>query len=230
MVHDGDRQVLLTDVVGEEDHFGDMDFKVAGTQKGVTGLQVDLKVREIDHDTIKEAFARARDARHEILKEMLSALSAPRPEISEFAPRIVAIKINPDKIGKVIGPGGKDIKRIQEETGATIDIDDDGTVTIASATGEGALAAREAVERITEEAKVGKIYEGRVISIKDFGAFVEILPGQDGLCHISELSDEYVRNVSDVVKMGDLVRVKVIAIDDQGRVKLTRRQVAQEEA
>lgn len=229
MVSDGDQRVLLTDIMGEEDHFGDMDFKVAGTQKGITGMQVDLKVRGIDHETVKGALALAKEARHEILKQMLTALPGPRAEISEFAPRIVMIKINPEKIGKVIGPGGKEIKRIQQESGATIDINDDGTVTIASPTNEGAAMARLAIEQITEEPEVGKIYEGRVISIKDFGAFIEILPGQDGLCHISELSDEYVRNASDVVKMGETVRVKVIAVDDQGRVKLSRRQVLREE-
>jgi polyribonucleotide nucleotidyltransferase len=220
---------LLTDIIGEEDRFGDMDFKVAGTQKGITGIQMDLKVPCLDQETIRQALVQACEARREILKHMLLALPAPRPEISEFAPRVLTMKINPEKIGKVIGPGGKDIKRIQEQSGATIDIEDDGTVTIFAPTVEGAEVARQAIEQITEEVKVGKIYTGRVISIKEFGAFIEVLPGQDGLCHISELSDQYVRNVTEVVKVGETLRVKVIAIDDQGRVKLSRKQAMRDE-
>jgi len=230
MVSDGERRLLLTDIVGEEDHFGDMDFKVAGTQRGVTGIQLDLKARSLDPETIEAALAQAGEARREILKEMLSVLPAPRSNISTYAPRIVAIRINPEKIGKVIGPGGKDIKRIQADTGTTIDIEDDGTVTIAASSDEGAEAARLAVLGMTEEPEVDKVYTGRVISTKDFGAFIEILPGQDGLCHISELSDGYVKNVEDVVKVGDEVTVKVIAIDDQGRVKLSRRQAMRQQS
>jgi polyribonucleotide nucleotidyltransferase len=229
MVSQADRKVLLTDIIGEEDRFGDMDFKVAGTQKGITGIQMDLKVPCLDQETIRQALVQACEARREILKHMLLALPAPRPEISEFAPRVLTMKINPEKIGKVIGPGGKDIKRIQEQSGATIDIEDDGTVTIFAPTVEGAEVARQAIEQITEEVKVGKIYTGRVISIKEFGAFIEVLPGQDGLCHISELSDQYVRNVTEVVKVGETLRVKVIAIDDQGRVKLSRKQAMRDE-
>jgi len=230
MVSDGERRLLLTDIMGEEDHFGDMDFKVAGTQRGVTGIQLDLKARSLDQETIEAALVRAGEARRDILKQMLSVLPAPRSNISEYAPRIVAMRINPEKIGKVIGPGGKDIKRIQADTETTIDIDDDGTVTIAASTDEGAEAARLAILGMTEEPEINRLYTGRVISTKDFGAFIEILPGQDGLCHISELSDGYVKNVEDVVKVGDEVTVKVIAVDDQGRVKLSRRQAMKQQS
>ncbi|HUW81798.1 MAG TPA: polyribonucleotide nucleotidyltransferase [Phycisphaerae bacterium] len=230
MVSDGERRLLLTDIVGEEDYFGDMDFKVAGTQRGVTGIQLDLKARSLDQETIRAALSQAAEARREILKQMLSVLASPRSNISVYAPRIVAMRINPEKIGKVIGPGGRDIKRIQADTETTIDIQDDGTVTIAASTDEGAEAARLAILGMTEEPEINKLYTGRVISTKDFGAFIEILPGQDGLCHISELSDGYVKNVEDVVRVGDEVTVKVIAIDDQGRVKLSRRQAMQQES
>jgi polyribonucleotide nucleotidyltransferase len=227
MFHNDQKRVLLTDIAGEEDHYGDMDFKVAGTQNGITAIQVDLKIRGIGLDVIREALERARQARMKLLREMLATISRPRPQISQWAPRLLTIKIDPEKIGKVIGPGGKGIRKIEADTGATIDIEDDGTITIACTNPKGAEGARDAIELITEEVKVGKIYTGRVISIKDFGAFIELTPGQDGLCHISELSNEYVRSVTDVVKIGDEVQVKVIAIDDQGRVKLSRKQVLQ---
>ncbi len=223
MFHDDSRRVLLTDIAGEEDHYGDMDFKVAGTQNGVTAVQVDLKVRGISQDVIREALERAREARMRILREMLATINEPRAQLSQWAPRLLTIKIDPEKIGKVIGPGGKGIRKLEADSGATIDIEDDGTIVIACTNPRGAEMAKEAIELITEEIKVGKVYKGRVISIKDFGAFIEIAPGQDGLCHISELSNEYVRNVNDVVKMGDELEVKVIAIDDQGRVKLSRK-------
>jgi len=228
MVHDEQKVVLLTDIIGEEDFFGDMDFKIAGTQRGITGIQLDLKTRGLSHELIVESLARAREARIQVLREMLRTLPRPRPSISQHAPRILTIKISPEKIGKVIGPGGRAIKKIEQETGATIEIEDDGTVYI-SCVGEGAEAAREAIERIAEEIKIGKIYTGRVTSIKDFGAFIELVPGEDGLCHISELDDRYVKNVSDVCKVGDTLRVKVIAIDEQGRVKLSRKAALQEE-
>jgi polyribonucleotide nucleotidyltransferase len=228
-VHDDRQRILLTDIIGEEDHFGDMDFKVAGTQRGITGIQLDLKERVISQETIVKVLEQARQARIEILKKMLATLKRPRPEISPYAPRIITIKINPEKIGAVIGPGGKGIRKIEAETSATIDINDDGTITIGCLGMEGAEAAREMIEMITQGVKVGKIYEGRVCSVKDFGAFVEIAPGQDGLCHISELSNGYVKNVGDVVKIGDMVRVKVILIDDQGRVKLSRKAAMIEE-
>jgi polyribonucleotide nucleotidyltransferase len=201
-----------------------MDFKVAGTQNGITAVQLDLKIRGIGPDVIREALERAHQARIKLLREMLATLSSPRAQISQWAPRLITVKIDPEKIGKVIGPGGKGIRKIEADSGATIDIEEDGTITIACTSAKGAQIAREAIELITEEVKVGKIYTGRVISIKDFGAFIEIAPGQDGLCHISELSNEYVRSVNDVVKLGDEVQVKVIMIDDQGRVKLSRKQ------
>ncbi|HEY3241887.1 MAG TPA: polyribonucleotide nucleotidyltransferase [Phycisphaerae bacterium] len=227
--HDDRRRALLVDILGEEDHHGDMDFKVSGTQRGITGVQLDLKERSISIDTIREALALAKDARIKILKEMLAVLPRPRASISIYAPRILTMKINPEKIGKVIGPGGKGIKGIEATTGATVEIEDDGTIQISCIQMEGAEQARDMIEAITEEVKLGKIYSGRVTSVKDFGAFIEVTPGQDGLCHISELSDQYVKTVADVCQVGDVLRVKVIAIDDQGRVKLSRKAAIKEE-
>ena len=218
-----DKWILLTDIIGDEDHFGDMDYKVAGTQNGVTGIQLDLKIAGITEPVIRGALAQAREARMEILRNMLSVISQPRAEISGYAPRLYRTSINPEKIGMLIGPGGKNIRAIQESTGTTIEVEDDGTVTISGNDAEGAKAALRRVEQMTESVKVGRIYEGRVTSVKDFGAFVEILPGKDGLCHISELSDDYVRSVSDICKVGDEIHVKVIAIDEQDRVKLSRK-------
>jgi polyribonucleotide nucleotidyltransferase len=229
LVKEKDRFILLTDIMGDEDHFGDMDFKVAGTQRGVTGIQLDLKIDGINEEIIRATLDQARDARVEILKQILRTLPRPRGEISGFAPRLLTIKINPEKIGLLIGPGGKTIKGIQEATGAKIDIDDDGTVFISHMIAEGAEAARAKVEALTEEVRIGKVYDGRVTSIKDFGAFIEILPGRDGLCHISELDDKYVDKVENVCKVGDKLQVKVIAIDDQDRVKLSRKAVLREQ-
>jgi len=229
-ISEGDRELLLTDIQGEEDHIGDMDFKVAGTQHGITGVQLDLKIRSLPLDACRKAIQRAREVRLEILKTMLQTISAPRAEISRHAPRLIQIHINPDKIGKVIGPGGKTIKGLEADTGARIEVEDDGTVTVSSVDVAAAEKAVAAIEALTAEAQVGKTYTGTVVSIKDFGAFVEIMPGQDGMCHVSELSDKYVKNVSDVVKMGDTVRVKVISIDDTGRIKLSRKAVLKEEA
>jgi polyribonucleotide nucleotidyltransferase len=229
MVHDGDRYALITDILGEEDHFGDMDFKVAGTQMGITAVQLDLKTRSISQKQIVEVLERARKARMKILKEMLSCIPRPRADISQYAPRLLTIKVHPDKIGKIIGPGGKGIKNLEATTGAKVDIEDDGTVYISSVNAEAAQAAYAAVEQISEGVRMGKIYTGRVASIKDFGAFIEIAPGQDGLCHISELSNDYVQKVTDVVNVGDTVKVKVINIDDTGRVKLSIKQAMLEE-
>jgi polyribonucleotide nucleotidyltransferase len=229
LVKEKDRFVLLTDIMGDEDHFGDMDFKVAGTGRGVTGIQLDLKIDGINEEIIRATLEQAREARREILKLMLTTLRQPRPSISPHAPRLITVRINPEKIGLLIGPGGKTIKGIQETTGAKIDIDDDGTVYISHMEAAGAEAAKAKVEAITEEVKVGKIYEGRVTSVKDFGAFIEILPGRDGLCHISELDDKYVDKVENVCKVGDVLQVKVIAIDDQDRVKLSRKAVLREQ-
>jgi polyribonucleotide nucleotidyltransferase len=229
LVKDGDRFTLLTDIMGDEDHFGDMDFKVAGTGRGVTGIQLDLKIDGINDEIIRATLDQARDARREILKHMLTTLRQPRTGISQWAPRLITVRINPEKIGLLIGPGGKTIKSIQESTGAKIDIDDDGTVFISHMDAAGAEEAKSKVEALTEEVKVGKVYEGKVTSVKDFGAFIEILPGRDGLCHISELDDKYVDKVENVVKVGDKLKVKVIAIDDQDRVKLSRKALLREQ-
>jgi polyribonucleotide nucleotidyltransferase len=219
----------LTDIIGDEDHFGDMDFKVAGTQNGITGIQLDLKIDGISEEIVRNTLVQAREARMEILRTMLSAISRPRSEISAWAPRLLRTHIDPEKIGLLIGPGGKMIRSIQETTGASIEVDDDGTVTIASSDAEGAKDAMNRVEALTASVEVGRIYEGRVTSVKDFGAFIEILPGKDGLCHISELAEDYVSSVSDVCKVGDVLTVKVIAVDDQDRVKLSRKQVLREQ-
>lgn len=223
-----DQWVLLTDIIGDEDHFGDMDFKIAGTQNGVTGIQLDLKIAGIGGQIVRATLAQAREARMEILRAMLTAIPRPRDEISPWAPRLFRTSINPEKIGLLIGPGGKTIRGIQESTGAVIEVEDDGTVTIASSSAEGAQAALAQVEALTAAVQIGKIYEGRVTSVKDFGAFVEILPGRDGLCHISELSNEYVSSVSDVCRVGDAMRVLVIDIDDHDRVKLSRKRALPE--
>jgi len=230
MFQHGGQRKLVVDILGEEDHFGEMDFKVAGTGRGVTAVQLDLKGRGLTQDIILETFALAKEARLQILKQMLEVLGGPRATTSEYAPRILTMKIDPEKIGKVIGPGGKYIKRIEAETGASVEIEPDGSILISCLEMSGAQLAMEMVEAVTAEVKVGKIYTGRVSSIKDFGAFIEVAPGQDGLCHISELDTEYVRSASDVVSVGDTVRVKVIAIDDQGRIKLSRKAAAMEEA
>jgi len=229
LVKEPDRFILLTDIMGDEDHFGDMDFKVAGTGRGITGIQLDLKIDGINAEIIKATLDQAREARREILKIMLTTLRQPRREISSTAPRLLTVKINPDKIGLLIGPGGKTIKGIQESTGAKIDIEDDGTVYISHSESAGAESAKLKVEALTEEVRVGKVYEGKVTSIKDFGAFIEILPGRDGLCHISELDDKYVGRVEDVCKVGDVLQVKVIAIDEHDRVKLSRKVLLREQ-
>ena len=229
LVKEGSKFALLTDIMGDEDHYGDMDFKVAGTGRGVTGIQLDLKIDGIDESIIKGALEQAREARRDILRIMLTTLRQPRTEISNFAPRLLQVKINPEKIGLLIGPGGKTIKSIQEETGAKLDVQDDGTVSISHMDADKAEAAKRRVEALTEEVKIGKIYDGRVTSIKEFGAFIEILPGRDGLCHISELSDRYVDKVDAICKVGDRLQVKVIAIDDQDRVKLSRKALLREQ-
>jgi polyribonucleotide nucleotidyltransferase len=228
LVKEGDKQVLLTDILGEEDHFGDMDFKVCGTREGITAIQLDIKIEGLDYGIIRKTLHRAKEARLVILDKMAQTLAEPRKEISEYAPRLLTIKIDPEKIGKLIGPGGKTIKKIQEETGANIDIEDDGTVYISAVDGSAAEKCRDIVEAMTAEVKVGRIYTGRVVSIKEFGAFVEIAPDTDGLCHVSELSSHYVESVTDFVNMGDEVPVKVILIDDQGRIKLSRKAAMEE--
>ncbi|MCA9115060.1 MAG: polyribonucleotide nucleotidyltransferase [Planctomycetaceae bacterium] len=225
-----DKYLLLTDIMGDEDHHGDMDFKVAGTQKGVTGIQLDLKIDGISEKIIRETLVQAKEARIDLLRTMLKQIPRPRRDISESAPRLKQMTIDPEKIGLLIGPGGKTIRAIQDETGASIDIQDDGRVTVSAASGPEADAAIARIEALTEEIRVGRIYTGRVSSVKDFGAFIEIAPGKDGLCHISELSDGFVKNVADVCQIGDQLTVKVIAVDDQNRVKLSRKAVLAEEA
>lgn len=224
MISEGDRYELLTDILGDEDHFGDMDFKVAGTADGITAIQLDIKAEGLPHDIMVEALARAKTARIDILKTMADTIAKPRPQLSEYAPKIVSIKIDPEYIGKIIGPGGKVIKGIQEETGATIEIDDDGTIAISCVGGSGHLAARDIIEAMTTPPEVGRIYKSaKVVSVKDFGVFVEFCPGIEGLCHISELSNEFVKNVEDVCRYGDIISVKLLLIDDQGRFKLSRK-------
>ena len=218
------RYELLTDIAGEEDHYGQMDFKVAGTTEGITAIQLDIKAEGLAHSVMVEALERAKTARLDILKTMSQAIERPRAELSVYAPKLVSIEIDPELIGKVIGPGGKVIKGIQEETDTTIEVEEDGTIYISCLGGDGHLKAREIIEAMTQPPQIGRIYEkSKVVSVKDFGVFVEITPGVEGLCHISELSEGYVKNVEDVCKMGDIIPVKLISIDDQGRLKLSRR-------
>lgn len=218
------KKVLVTDILGAEDHCGDMDFKIGGTRKGITGFQVDLKLRGLTWDLVEDALEAARVGRNTILDYMQSVIPAPREELSPYAPRIATLKIPTDKIGELIGPGGKNIRRITDSTGAQIDIQEDGTVSIFAVTAEAMANAKREVEVITAEAEEGKIYEGTVTGIKEFGCFVEILPGKDGLCHISELSDRRIPSVDSVCKVGDKMTVKCIGIDERGRVKLSRRE------
>jgi len=225
LVSEGSKYALLTDIMGDEDHFGDMDFKVAGTGRGVTGIQLDLKNEGISEEIIRNTLEQALKARKELLREMLTTIRRPRGEVSAHAPKLVQTSINPEKIGLLIGPGGKTIRAIQEESGALTDIAEDGTVTISAVNAQSADIALARVEALCEEIQPGRIYMGKVTSIKDFGAFIEIAPGKDGLCHISELSDGFVKNVTDVCKIGDTFEVKVIAVDDQNRVKLSRKAV-----
>ncbi len=214
---------LLTDIIGWEDGFCDMDCKIAGTSKGITGFQLDLKLRGLPHSIMAEALEKARIARLSILDIMAATLSEPRKEMSKYAPRIVQVKINPEKIGALIGPGGKNIKRLVEESGCEINIDDDGTVNIYSVSAEGMKIAQDAIEGMTAEAEIGRLYRGKVVTIKEFGAFVEFLPGKDGLVHISELANFRVKQTEDIVKMGDEIWVKCLGVDEKGRVRLSRK-------
>ncbi|MEK6623023.1 MAG: polyribonucleotide nucleotidyltransferase [Planctomycetota bacterium] len=223
LVKEGDSVCILSDILGTEDHLGDMDFKVAGTKNGVTALQMDIKISGITEKIMRDALKQAKEGRLLILAELARVIERPREQISVYAPKLVQIKINPEKIGMVIGPGGKNIKKIQEETGAKIEIEDDGTVFISSALATSVDRAKIWIERMTEEVQVGKIYTGKVLSIKEYGAFVEIFPGHDGLVHISEISDTRVEKVEDVVQVGQEIMIKVIGIDDQKRVKLSRK-------
>ena len=232
--HGEDRELkryeLLTDIIGSEDHFGDMDFKLCGTDTGITGYQLDLKLPGITHKIMAEAIFRAREARMKILEIMRAKLDKPRPELSKYAPRIETIKINPEKIGALIGPGGKTIKGIVAETGAEINIEDDGSVHIYATSGESMARAKEIIGGMTREIEIGQTYQGRVVSVKEFGAFVEVFPGRDGLVHISEPADFRVKRTEDVAKVGDMIWVKCIGIDDKGRVKLSRKAALKERA
>nr|VFJ50626.1 MAG: polyribonucleotide nucleotidyltransferase [Candidatus Kentron sp. DK] len=225
LIKEEEQFVVLSDIMGDEDHLGDMDFKVAGTRDGVTALQMDIKIKGITREIMETALNQAKEGRLHILNEMSSAIEEPRAEMSTYAPRIITLRIHPDKIRDVIGKGGATIRALTEETGATIDIDDDGIVKIASVDNRAGEEARKRIEQITADVEVGMIYDGRVAKLMDFGAFVTILPGRDGLVHISQISEERVQNVSDKLKEGDIVKVKVLEIDKQGRIRLSMKAV-----
>ena len=229
LVKEKDKTVILTDIAGLEDHFGDMDLKIAGTHKGITAVQLDLKIDGIGLELLKDCFAQSREGRMFILGKMSEALSSPRQQLSSYAPRIDVLKVNPEKIGELIGPGGKIIKKIIAQTGASIDIQDDGNVFVGSNDAAKSQEAIALIKAITDEVEVGRIYLGKVRRIVNFGAFCEIAPGKDGLVHVSELAEGFVKNVEDVVKIGDEFKVKVIGIDELGRVNLSKKQVPQEE-
>ncbi len=229
LIKEGDRFAVLSDILGDEDHLGDMDFKVAGSEEGITALQMDIKIEGINEEIMKIALSQARDGRNFILGEMNKVLNSPRSEMSEFAPRLITVKVHPDKIRDVIGKGGVTIRSITEETGCTIDISDDGTVTIASVNKEAADDARKRIEQITADIEPGQVFESKVIKIMNFGAFVSLTPGRDGLVHISQLSNERVENVTDVVKEGDMVKVKVLEVDKQGRIRLSMKAVTEDD-
>ncbi|MEE9142809.1 MAG: polyribonucleotide nucleotidyltransferase [Gammaproteobacteria bacterium] len=229
LIKEGDNYKVLTDILGDEDHLGDMDFKVAGTADGVTALQMDIKIDGITREIMSNALAQANDARMHILGEMNKIIDRPREEMSQWAPRIITFKIDPEKIRDVIGKGGSVIRQMTEETGATIDIENDGTIKIASVDEASSAEARRRVELITADVEVGTVYEGRVARVMDFGAFVTILPGKDGLVHISQISDERVESVSDKLKEGDVIKVKVLEVDRQGKIRLSMRGIQEEE-
>jgi polyribonucleotide nucleotidyltransferase len=230
LIKEGDDIAILTDILGLEDALGDMDFKIAGTRDGVTSIQMDIKIDGLTVDIMKEALQRANKGRMHILNLMDETLSAGRTELSDYAPTIVSIQINPEKIGEIIGPKGKTIRAIQEESGAQIDIDDSGIVKIAAVSGEAGARAREMIEAIVKDPEVGRIYEGPVKNTTTFGAFIEIMPGTEGLCHISELQEARTENTEDVVKKGDIVKVKLLSIDEKGRLRLSRKAALAEAA
>jgi polyribonucleotide nucleotidyltransferase len=223
LIKEGDQVAVLSDILGDEDHLGDMDFKVAGTAQGITALQMDIKMTGLTKEIMTQALNQARDARLHILGEMNKVIAEPSPELKEHAPKIIVLTINPDKIREVIGPGGKMVKSIVAATGVKIDIEDDGRIHISSADQTAANEAIRMINEITAEAEIGKVYHGTVKKIMDFGAFVEILPGTDGLVHISELEHHRVQNVTDVLKEGDELDVKVLDVDRQGKIRLSRR-------
>lgn len=230
LVKEGDRFVVLSDILGDEDHLGDMDFKVAGTAEGISALQMDIKIEGITEEIMKQALQQAKAGRLHILGEMAHGLTAPREELSDYAPRLLTIKIHPDKIREVIGKGGSTIQAITKETGTQIDIQDDGTIVIASVNAIAAQAAKARIEQITSDVEPGRIYEGKVAKIMDFGAFVTILPGKDGLVHVSQISSDRVEKVGDVLKEGDVVKVKVLEVDKQGRIRLSMKAVEEGDA
>ncbi len=229
LIQEGDQVVILSDILGDEDHFGDMDFKVTGTEKGVTALQMDIKILELSKEIMENALEQARKGRIHILGKMMEALDTPREDISPFAPKILTIKINPDKIRDIIGPGGKVIRAIQSETDSRIDIADDGTVKIAADNQENGEAALEQVKAITMEPEEGVIYEGKVVKTTDFGAFVQLTPGTDGLVHISQLANRRVNKVTDVVKEGDIIKVKCLEVSKDGRIRLSLKEALNDE-
>jgi len=228
LIKEGDKFAVLSDILGDEDHLGDMDFKVAGTAEGVTALQMDIKIDGITREIMHAALEQAKGGRAHILGEMNKVLDTPRGEMSEYAPRLFTMRVHPDKIRDVIGKGGSTIRQITEATGTTIDIADDGTITIASANKDAADEARRQIEQITADVEVGKIYEGTVQKIMNFGAFVQILPGKDGLVHISQISDQRVENVTDALSEGQKVKVQVLEVDKQGRIRLSMKSVEQD--
>ncbi len=228
LIKEGDRVAVLSDILGDEDHLGDMDFKVAGTAKGVTAIQMDIKIGGVSREILLSALRQARQGRLYILDRMNAVLDKPRPELSPYAPRIYVMMVKPDKIREIIGPGGKVIRGIQEQTGVKIDIEDDGTVKIAAVDAESAKAAISIIEGIVQEAEVGKVYKGKVRRIMEFGAFVEIFPGTDGLLHISQISKSRVRAVSDIYKEGDEVMVRVLEIDRDGKIRLSHKEFEKE--
>jgi len=230
LIKDGNRFAVLSDILGDEDHLGDMDFKVAGTDSGITALQMDIKIQGITKEIMQVALAQAREGRLHILGKMQSAIGGARTDLSDFAPRMYTMKINPERIRDVIGKGGATIRSITEETGTTIDIKDDGNITIAATDAEAARRAQKRIEDLTAEVEIGQIYEGTVLKLLEFGAIVQILPGRDGLLHISQIANERVEKVADYVKEGQVVRVKVIEADDKGRLRLSMKAAAAAEA
>jgi polyribonucleotide nucleotidyltransferase len=229
LIKEDDNIAILSDILGDEDHFGDMDFKVAGTREGITALQMDIKIHELSKEIMEKALAQARTGRLHILDKMMATIDLPRDDTSPYAPKVMTIQIKPDKIREIIGPGGKIIRSIQSETNTRVEVDDSGLVKIAAFSAEEGAAARKMVEEIVAEPEVGTIYEGKVVKTTDFGAFVQIMPGTDGLVHISQLAPKRVAKVTDVVNEGDIIKVKVLEIGRDGKIRLSRKAVLEEE-
>lgn len=229
LIKEGDEVRILSDILGDEDHHGDMDFKVAGTAEGITAFQMDIKVQGISMEIMEQALQQARDGRLHIMNIMNTTLAESRTELSEFAPRIITVKVKPKNIGTIIGPGGKMIREIIEVSGASIDVSDDGTVTIASFESEGADKAVQMIKDLTAEPEIGKIYDGKVKKIMNFGAFCEIMPGKEGLLHISQIDTKRVAKVEDVLKVGDIIQVKLLKVDAQGKLDLSHKAILEEQ-